>query len=495
MVTKANVVAQPKDRLMSSFPSHPLATISRRGAVQAGFSSLLGLGLPGILSATAQSAPTNRPASSTSDASGNGAAAKNPISGGPQVRRPKSIILVFLTGAASHHDTFDMKPQAPDGIRGDFQPIATKIPGYSICEHLPRLAARADKYAVVRSFSHRDNNHLMSTHYVLTGEWQPGGFFDKVASRTDWPNYAGALAYLRPRSDGIPSGINLPTFLREGPLTWPGQHAGLLGPTYDPWQIASDPNDPKFRVDALTMAAGLTAERIGERQALLREINQQRDELGKLAQTQRLQRDQQLAVSILTSSGLAQAFELDRETAATRDTYGRNTTGQSLLLARRLIEAGVPIVQANIGRVQNWDNHGNIFPTLKDRLLPPLDQGVAALLDDLETRGMLADTFVMMLGEFGRTPKINKDRGRDHWGPCFFGLFAGGGVQPGQLIGRSDEQGAYPATRAFTPEDIGATVYHLLGIPPGTVVQDRLGRELLLNRGNVISPLFDGSEA
>ncbi|MFM7071664.1 MAG: DUF1501 domain-containing protein, partial [Planctomycetota bacterium] len=254
---------------MSSFPSHPLATISRRGAVQAGFSSLLGLGLPGILSATAQSAPTNRPASSTSDASGNGAAAKNLISGGSQVRLPKSIILVFLTGAASHHDTFDMKPHAPDGIRGDFQPIATKIPGYSICEHLPRLAARADKYAVVRSFSHRDNNHLMSTHYVLTGEWQPGGFFDKVASRTDWPNYAGALAYLRPRGDGIPSGINLPTFLREGPLTWPGQHAGLLGPTYDPWQITSDPNDPKFRVDALTLAAGLTAERIGERQALL----------------------------------------------------------------------------------------------------------------------------------------------------------------------------------------------------------------------------------
>jgi len=229
---------------MSSTHSHPSATVSRRGIVQAGFSSLLGLGLPGILGASTATAGEN--AAATAAAGGGG--------GNGPGRRPKSIILVFLTGAASHHDTFDMKPLAPDGIRGDFKPIATKIPGYSICEHLPRLAARADKYAVVRSFSHRDNNHLMSTHYVLTGEWQPGGFFDKVASRTDWPNYAGALAYLRPRNDGIPSGVNLPTFLREGPLTWPGQHAGLLGPTYDPWQITSDPNDPKFRVDAVTLA-------------------------------------------------------------------------------------------------------------------------------------------------------------------------------------------------------------------------------------------------
>lgn len=449
-------------------PTH----VTRRSALQIGYSGLLGVGLPGLL------AGRRRAAAAT-----------------PAPAPPRSLIIIFLTGAASHHDTFDMKPQAPDGIRGEFQPIATSLPGYAICEHLPQLAARAHKYAVIRSLSHADNNHLMSTHYVLTGELQPGGFFDKVASRTDWPCYSGALAYLRPRNDGIPSGVNLPTFLREGALTWPGQHAGLLGPTFDPWQITHDPNDPKFRVDALTLAPGLTATRLGDRKALLDDINRQQQQLGALAQAQRVQRDQQLAVSILTSNRLSQAFELEREPAAIRDQYGRTTTGQSLLLARRLNEAGVPVVQANMGRVQTWDNHGNIFPTLKDRLLPPLDRGVAALLDDLETRGLLDSTLVMMLGEFGRTPKINKERGRDHWGPCFFGVFAGAGVRPGQIIGRSDEQGAYPATRAYRPEDIGATVYQVLGVSPDALLHDRLGRTLRLNRGEVITPLFTGAEA
>ena len=410
-------------------------------------------------------------------------------------RKPKSLIIVFLTGAASHHDTFDMKPQAPAEIRGEFQPIATSIPGFQICEHLPLLATRANKYAVIRSLSHHDNNHLMSTHWVLTGEKQPGGFFDKVASRTDWPCYSGALAQLRPRNDGIPSGINLPTFLREGPLTWPGQHAGFLGPSYDPWQIADDPNKPDFKVGALTLAAGLDVDRIGHRKTLLDDVNRQQTQLGELAQSQRLQRDQQLAVSILTSNGLSRAFELNREPDEVRERYGRNTTGQSLLLARRLVEAGVPVVQANIGRVQNWDNHGKIFTTLKDRLLPPLDRGVAALLDDLSASGLLDETLVMMLGEFGRTPKINKEAGRDHWGPCFFGLFAGAGVRGGQVIGRSDEHASYPATRPYSPEDVGATVYQVLGIPPDLVVHDRLGRAVRLNRGEVIQPLFSGADA
>ena len=207
----------------------------------------------------------------------------------------------------------------------------------------------------------------------------------------------------------------------------------------------------------------------------------------------RLQKDQQLAFNLLTSSRLGQAFELHREPDGMRDRYGRTTEGQSLLTARRLIEAGVPVVQVNMGRVQNWDSHGDVFNTLKTRLLPPVDQGVSALLDDLESRGRLNDTLVMMLGEFGRTPKINKERGRDHWGPCFFGLFAGAGVQGGQVIGRSDVTGAYPATRGFSPNDVGATVYHLLGLPAEVEVEDRLGRRVLLNRGDVIESLFNGT--
>jgi uncharacterized protein (DUF1501 family) len=215
----------------------------------------------------------------------------------------------------------------------------------------------------------------------------------------------------------------------------------------------------------------------------------------EVAQSLRLQKDQQLAINLLTSSRLAEAFELRREADSVRDRYGRNTNGQSLLTARRLIEAGVPIVQVNMGRVQTFDNHGDIFNTLKNRLLPPLDQGVSALLDDLETRGMLDNTLVMMLGEFGRTPKINKERGRDHWGPCFFGLFAGAGVRGGQVIGKSDPTGSYPTTRAYSPNDVGATVYHLLGLPPEVEVRDRLNRPVQLNRGDIIEPLFTAAEA
>ncbi len=447
--------------------------LTRREILQTGYSGLLGLGLPALLAGRAQSARAGDAASG---------------------RTPKSVLIVFLTGACSHHDTFDMKPDAPAEIRGEFKQISTGIPGYQMCEHLPELAKRANKFAVLRTLSHNDNNHLMSTHHVLTGEIQPGAFFDKVASRDDWPCYSSALSYLRPRTDGVPSGVNLPTFLVEGPLTWPGQHAGFLGQNFDPWQITGDPQSADFRVDALTLAPGIDVPRLDRRQSLLVDVNRQQSQLSEVAQSLRLQKDQQVAFSMLTSSKLSQAFELKRETDAVRDRYGRNTTGQSLLLARRLIQSGVPIVQANIGRVQNWDSHGAIFPTLKDRLLPPLDRGVAALLDDLESMGLLEDTLVMMLGEFGRTPKINAGAGRDHWGPCFFGMFAGAGVRGGQVIGRSDESGAYPATRAYSPNDLGATVYHLLGIPAEAEVRDRLGRPVRLNRGEVIEPLFTGAE-
>jgi hypothetical protein len=330
---------------------------------------------------------------------------------------------------------------------------------------------------------------------VLTGTKQPGGFFDKVASRDDWPCYSAGLAFLRPRTDGLPTGVNLPTYLLEGPLTWPGQHAGFLGAKYDPWQIKGDPASRDFRVDALTLAAGVDVARLEQRQSLLAQLDGQQRSLAGAAESQRLTNEQQLAFSMLTSNRLTQAFDLSREPDAVRDRYGRNTYGQSLLLSRRLIQAGVPLVQVNVGRVQNWDNHGKIFPTLKDRLLPPLDLGVSALLDDLDQQGLLANTLLMMLGEFGRTPKINGDAGRDHWGPCFFGLFAGAGVRPGQVIGRSDDIGAYPVTAAYSPDDVGATVYHLLGVQPDSEVRDRLNRPVRLNGGTVIDPLFSGAPA
>jgi hypothetical protein len=448
---------------------HPIG-ITRRELLQVGYSGLLGIGMTSLFA-------------------GQGRAETK--------KTPKSVILVFLTGAPSHHDTFDMKPEAPPEVRGEFKTVATSIAGIHVSEHLPKLAARAHKYALVRSLAHRENNHLVATHHLLTGHQMPGAFFDKVASRDDWPSYSSAKAYLHPRTDGIPTGVNLPTFLMEGPLTWPGQHAGFLGPKFDPWQLSRDPNAADFHMENLTLAPGLEVNRLADRRRLLDEINQQQQRFADLSESRRLSDQQDLAFSVLASGKIAQAFEMDRESAAIRERYGRHSFGQSLLLARRLVEAGVPVVQANMGRVQNWDSHSAIFTTLKNRLLPPLDQAVSALLDDLDARGLLEETLVMMLGEFGRSPKLsqngnNKDVGRDHWAPCFFGLFAGAGVRGGQVIGKSDKIGAYPATTPYTPDDVGATVYHVLGVDPSVEVRDRQNRPVQLNRGVAMEALFTG---
>lgn len=444
--------------------------INRRELLQVGYSGLLGLGM----SSFAQAAAKAQPSLSSS-------------------KKPKKLLIVFLTGAASHIETFDPKPDAPPEIRGEYKHIQTKTSGLLACEYLPKLAARSNLYSVIRSFSHRDNNHLMSTHYVLTGQWQPGGFFDKIASRDDFPNYAGGLSYFRRPPEGTPCGVNLPTYLMEGPLLWPGQHAGFLGPKHDIMQITQDPNRPDFRVENLRPADGMDVTQMKDRMALLNAVNSHQKWLGDAAETKKLTDQQHQAVAVLTSGKVAKAFDIDQEPVAVRDRYGRHAFGQSCLLARRLIEAGVPVVQANMGRVQNWDSHGDLFKRMKKDLLPPLDSGVSALIDDLNERGLFEDTMLMMLGEFGREPKINKSGGREHWGPCFCGLFAGAGVKPGQVIGKSDKTAAYPSTTPYSPDDIGATVYTVLGVDPHAEVADRLGRPVQLNRGNVIRPLFDGS--
>jgi hypothetical protein len=444
--------------------------INRRELLQVGYSGLLGLGMASFARAASKDQPS--------------------LSGR---KKPKSLLIVFLTGAASHHETFDPKPDAPPEIRGEYKHIATKTPGLFACEYLPKLAERSKLYTVVRSLSHRENNHLVATHHVLTGHMQPGAFFDKIASRDDFPNYAGGLSYHRKPPEGTPGGVNLPTYLMEGPLLWPGQYAGFLGPKHDIMQITQDPNKPDFRVENLRPAAGMDVTQMKDRMALLNAVNDRQKWLADAAETKKLSDQQHQAVAVLTSGKVAKAFDIEAEPVATRDKYGRHAFGQSCLLARRLIEAGVPVVQANMGRVQNWDNHGDLFTRMKKDLLPPLDRGVAALLDDMNDRGLLEDTMVMMLGEFGREPKINKQGGREHWAPCFSALFAGAGVRPGQVIGKSDKNGGYPTTTPYSPDDIGATVYSVLGIDPHAEVTDRLGRPVQLNRGHVIRPLFDGT--
>jgi Protein of unknown function (DUF1501) len=469
-------------------PSYrPSNGIARREFLQVGFSGVLGLGLPGLLAAR-----------SRAEAAPRGGAA-----------RAKSMILVFLSGGLSHIDSFDMKPDAPAGIRGEFQPIETNVAGLRICEHLPGLAKRADRWAVVRSMSHPNTNHLNATHQILTGQAQPGAFFDKIASRTDYPCYAAALDTIRPRDDGLPGGVMLPTFLMEGPLVWPGQHAGFLGPRHDPWQIRQDPNLPDFRVNELSLPDGFSVERLQQRRDWLDTIESERDLWGAKAEGQAQQADaagdpiarqRDQAYTLLLSGKVARAFELGREDPSVRDRYGRHMFGQSLLLARRLIQAGVPIVQVNLGRVQNWDTHSGNFKSLKTRLLPPTDQGVSALLDDLAATGLLDETLVVVTGEFGRTPRIgsttgnvNGPDGRDHWSKVFSALFAGAGVRGGQAIGQSDRNGAYPASRPFTPPDFAATIYRALGIDPATELRDRLNRPILLCNGSPIEPLYTGT--
>lgn len=454
------------------------ASLNRRRLLQVGCSGFACLSLPTVLSARAKAATQS-----------------------PSAKRPKSVILILLTGGASHHDTWDLKPEAPDGVRSDFKPIDTRTPGVQICEHLPLLAARSDKLAIVRSMSHGDNGHLPATHTTLTGTQMPlrrASDLDNVLSRRDWPCYGAALDYVRPRHDGVPNGVTLPHRLIEGPLTWPGQHAGFLGGAHDPWEINHDPNRPDFRVDTLTMPEGIGLDRIANRHALLDQINNQRAELAKLAETKAFNEQQEIALTLLTSGKVSDAFRIERETAETRDRYGRHMFGQTLLLSRRLVEAGVPIVQANMGIVQSWDTHVDNFGRLKNALLPPLDRGVSALLDDLAATGLLEETMVVLAGEFGRTPKIGvlpgqSVPGRDHWANVYSTVFAGGGVRGGQVIGRSDKTASAPITRSYRPEDLGATIYHALGMYPAPEIIDPLSRPLPLNRGDVIAPLFSGA--
>ena len=436
-------------------------SLSRRGFIQTGYSAAFGLSLAGALPRLAAGS-VEKP------------------------RKAKSVIIVFLTGAASHIDTFDMKPDAPAEIRGQFKPIASSVPGFQVCEHLPHLAKQMDRCALVRSLAHREDNHLLATHQVLTGMAIPGGKFDQIASRNDWPCYASGLDNYRPRTDGVPTGVTLPTFLMEGPLVWPGQHAGFLGAKHDPWHIKEDPNRPGFRVETLQAADG--PGRFQDRHSLLDEISRAKG--GSLADRSPMAEQQERAFSILSSGKVGEAFELNREPTEVRDRYGRHAYGQSLLLARRLVEASVSVVQVNMGHVQTWDNHGNIFPTLKDRLLPPTDRGVSALIDDLHLRGLLDETMVVMFGEFGRTPKVNAGGGRDHWGRSFFACFWGGGVTGGAVIGKTDAIGSAPVTPAHSPMDLGATIYEALGVDHGAEVQDQFKRPVALNTGKPIRAIY-----
>lgn len=408
-----------------------------------------------------------------------------------QTPSPKSVILVLLTGGASQLDSFDPKPEAPAEIRGEFGTIPTTLPGVRLCEHLPLLAQRMKHWALVRSLSHGENGHLPGTHRLLTGSPMPlqrGTDLDNVLSRRDWPCYGAAVSHIRKPANGIPSGVTLPHALIEGSLTWPGQHAGFLGAAHDPLLVTQDPNRPDFRFDTLEPHATLAADRLADRHSLLTSISH----------TEEVRPHHETAFRMLGASQVARAFKMQMEPERNRDRYGRTSFGQTLLLARRLVQAGVSVVQANMGIVQSWDTHHDNWGRLKTKLLPWLDQGLAALIDDLADMGRLDSTLVAVVGEFGRTPKVSNlpgqpKPGRDHWAACYSGLFAGAGVRGGQVIGKSDSKAAYPVTPSYTPYDIGATIYQVLGIDPQTEIIDSLSRPIAINRGKPMEILFRGA--
>lgn len=460
----------------------PRYSWDRRNFLRVGAAGVLGLGLP-------------MPRRAAADAAAGAA---------PGMGRANSVLIVMLSGGPSQLDMLDPKPEAPAEVRGEFSTIGTTISGVRVCEHLPKLAQRTDRWSIVRTLAHREHNHLLATHVALTGRPTPlprgASDLDRVESRNDFPNYAAALDYIRPQRDGIPTGVSLPNYLIEGPLTWPGQHAGFLGSKHDPWQINSDPNEPNFKMDSLSLPVDMTASRVQSRRELLDQLNQGRSALPGSSAAHGFREQQEIAYSLLTSGRITEAFEIQHETDTTRDRYGRNKFGQSLLLSRRLLTAGVPIVQATMGIVQTWDTHVDNWGKLKNTLLPQLDQGLAALMDDLIASGMLEETFVIVMGEFGRTPKVSTlpgqtIPGRDHWAHAYSGMFAGAGVRGGQVIGQTDEVAAYPKTTPWSPADICTTIFNALGVPHDVTLMDPLERPHHLLNGNVIGPLYTGRDA
>ncbi len=447
--------------------------LHRREILQVGCSSFFGMGLSGVLQQQTLAAE--------------------------KVSRAKSVVLVFLTGGGSHIDMFDPKPDSSE-TKGEFGAIATSLPGIQFSEKMPGLAARTGKLAVVRSMSHGDNRHLSGSHNALTGSVQPfrgNSNQDKSLNRSDWPSYGSTVSYLRPRGDRLPSQVTLPNPLIEGVLVWPGQHSGFLGPQYDPFVLKDDPNGKDYKVRGLSLADGLSIGRLNDRRNLLQNIDRYQQSVESSRQVSKYSSQQELAFSMLTSSKLKQALDINLETAETRDRYGRHKYGQTLLLARRLVEMEMPVIQCNMGNVQTWDTHVNHFPRLKT-MLPALDTGLSAFLDDLDNRGLLDQTLVVCVGEFGRTPKISPLAGqtvpgRHHWAPAYTAVFAGGGVRGGQVIGQTDNIGGHPVTVPFHPNDMGATLYSALGIDPRVMIPDRLNRPRHLNQGKVMDVLFTGS--
>ena len=405
--------------------------------------------------------------------------------------RAKSIIFLHQFGGASHHDTFDMKPAAPEKIRGEFRPIASSLPGLEVCELLPRMARVADKLCLVRSVNHGTGSHNSAAYYSLTGHKPLIDIVTANATATDFPAYGAIVDKLAPSERRVPTAVSLPTMIADGPFRTPGEFAGFLGKRHDPLFVTKDPSRADFKVDELSLPLEVPLDRAGDRRSLLAGLASYSRLNESIAAVRGMDAYQQRAYTLLTAPETQRAFDIHKEDPRLRERYGRTTYGQSVLLARRLVEAGVRFVTVYYSPgIGGWDTHKDNFQILRDSRLPITDQTLSALLEDLDQRGLLDETMVVWTGEFGRSPKINADAGRDHWPQCYTVLMAGGGLKRGHVHGASDASGAYPKDSPCTPDDLSATMFHALGIDPTTELRDQLDRPIPVSYGAPIAGLF-----
>ena len=457
--------------------------VSRREWLRVGGLGAFGLSLPQLVSARTTIASPSLP---------------NPFSG--SFGKAKSCIVLFMLGGPPQHETWDPKPDAPSEIRGDLGSIATATPGLRVGELMPQTAKLTDRIAVLRAMATDDNAHSSSGYWMLTGyPHSPKNSENALpGAPNDWPSMASVVRHLKGDATSIPGSVRLPEEIwNTGHILWPGQDAGWLGNHADPWLVTCDPSKADFRVPTLSLPSDMTSERLIARKALQELMNQKLDALQSSVSGHRWALWQNKAIDLLRTDTAQQAFAIEREPEATRERYGKNRFGQSVLLARRLVESGVSLVQVNWTRGETdenvapaWDTHAKNTERLKNALMPPMDQAYSALLTDLEQRGLLDETLVVWMGEFGRSPKINPSGGRDHWGHVFSAALAGGGIQGGAVYGQSDRQGGYPLDGRVEPQDLTATIYHCLGFRPETELRDRFNRPLAISKGHPIEAIL-----
>ncbi len=449
------------------------AQFSRRQMLKVGGLGMLGLTLPGLLRAE------------------NAVATKGPKA------RAKSVIFLYQFGGPSHLETFDMKPDAPEGIRGLHKPISSNVPGMPVSERLPGMCSVMDKVTLIKSVHHTMKNHNSASYYALTGHAPPVDDIRLKDSLELFPAYGSVVDALAPVSAEVPTSVSYPYVIRDGSVT-PGQHASFLGKAHDPFLFTQDPASPNFALPELSLPANLSYERLQQRRELQKLVDAQTRLLDHSASARGLDAYYEKALAMLHSTKLRDAFNLSAEPEKTREKFGKTTYGQGLILARRLVEAGVKFVTVyfsdNIGGQSmssgGWDTHGfnntRMFPIIEKWHLPITNQTLPAFLNDLDERGLLETTLVVWMGEFGRTPKINENISRDHWPQCYTVLLAGAGVKRGFVYGESDKHGAYPAANMVRPDDLAATMFYLLGIDPHTQVRGVGDRPVHIAEGNPI---------